>query len=103
MGNSKSLKLDPNCAVDPKVGKTCLKVEYEAKDGWSGVVWQNPPGDWGNVPGGWDVSGAKKLAFWARGKDGGEVVTFEFGILGKDKAFHDSAKGKLDKIALTKE
>ena len=42
------------------------------------------------------------LTFWARGASGGEVVTFQFGLLGKDKTYSDSASGKLDRVPLTK-
>ncbi len=103
MGNSKSLKVDPACTTQPHAGKTCMRVEYEAKDAWAGVVWQNPPNDWGNLPGGWDVTGAKRLTFWARGDAGGEIVSFEFGVLGKDKKFFDTGRGKLEKVSLTRE
>ena len=41
------------------------------------------------------------LTFWARGASGGEVVTFQFGLLGKDKTYSDSASGKLDRVTLT--
>ncbi len=103
MGNSKAVKLDPSCTDRPHSGKTCLRAEYQAADGWAGVVWQHPANDWGDRPGGWDLSGAKRLTFWARGAKGGEVVTFEFGLIGKDKRFHDTAKGKLDAVKLTTE
>lgn len=103
MGNTKGLKVDPECTDQPHAGKTCLRVSYHDKDGWAGVVWQSPANNWGDRPGGWDLTGAKKLTFWARGARGGEVVSFEFGLLGKDKKFPDTGKGKLDKAHLTQE
>jgi hypothetical protein len=103
MGNAKAVKLDPAWGKDPHGGKTCVRIEYGEKDGWAGVVWQHPGNDWGDRPGGWDLTGAKALTFWARGDRGGEVVTFEFGLYGKDKRFSDTARGKLDKVTLTKE
>ena len=39
----------------------------------------------------------------ARGAQGGEIVTFQFGLLGKDKTYSDTGSGKLEKVALTKE
>jgi hypothetical protein len=101
MGGVKALKLNERCEEKPHGGKTCIRVDYQAKDGWAGVVWQSPAGDWGDKPGGWDLTGAKKLTFWARGEKGGEVVSFEFGLLNSDKTFHDTAKGKADKVKLT--
>ncbi|MBI5761630.1 MAG: hypothetical protein HZA46_24230 [Planctomycetales bacterium] len=101
MGNTKGMKLDESCETQPHAGKTCLRFDFIPKEGWGGIVWQNPPGDWGDRPGGWNVSGAKRLTFWARGERGGEVASFQFGLLGKDKKFSDTATGKLDKVALT--
>jgi hypothetical protein len=53
-----------------------------AADQWGGVVWQHPANDWGDANGGFNLTGAKKLTFWARGEKGGEKVSFEFGLLG---------------------
>ena len=103
MGNAKAMKLDEQCVTQPHSGKTCLRFDYTANDGWGGIVWQHPASDWGNRPGGWNVSGAKQLSFWARGERGNEVVNFEFGIIAADKKFHDTARGKLEKVALTTE
>ena len=85
-------------ATNPHSGKTCLKVDYTASDNWGGVVWQNPANNWGDKAGGWNLTGAKKLTFWARGDKGGEVVTFLFGLIGKDKTYHDTGNGKLDNV-----
>lgn len=103
MGNAKGLKVDPESTDQPHAGKTCLKATYSPNDGWVGVVWQSPANDWGDRPGGWDLTGAKRLKFWARGAVGGEIVSFEFGLLGKDKKFSDTAKGKLAQVTLTNE
>ncbi len=78
-----------------------MRCDFEADNGWGGVVWQNPAGDWGDRGGGYDLTGAKKLTFWARGENGGEAVTFLYGTIGKPKKFHDTATGKLDKVSLT--
>ena len=77
--------------------------QIQASQGWGGVVWQSPAGDWGDRGGGYDFTGAKKITFWGRGQNGGEVVNFEFGVLPKEKKFHDTAKGSLPKVTLTKE
>ncbi len=102
MGTTEAIKMDPSCAVQPHSGKTCLKVDYAYIDSWGGVVWQSPVNNWGTKPGGYDLSVAKTLTFWARGDKGGEVVSFAFGLLGPDKAFPDSGTGKLD-VTLTKD
>ncbi len=103
MGNTGAIKMDNQWTENPHSGKTCLKVDYTASDNWAGVVWQNPDNNWGDKAGGWNLIGAKKLTFWARGDKGGEVVSFAFGIIGSDKPFHDTGKASLDKVALTKE
>jgi len=103
MGNTGAIKIDERCTTNPHSGKTCMQVQYTARDNWGGVVWQSPANDWGDKPGGKNLTGAKRLSFWARGEKGGEVVTFLCGLLGKDKAFPDSVQEKLDKVTLDKE
>lgn len=103
MGNVKSMKLNALSKDDPHEGKSCVRIDYAAPDGWAGIVWQNPANDWGDRAGGLDLTGAKSLSFYARGAAGGEVVSVEFGILGKDKKFSDTGRGKLERIALTKD
>jgi hypothetical protein len=102
MGNIKAIRLDAGCRTNPHSGATCLRLEYQASADWGGVVWQDPENDWGKAPGGWNLTGAKKLVFWARGDKGGELVNcFKFGVLGIGSKFHDSASGSLDAVRLT--
>jgi hypothetical protein len=95
MGDTASIKLDPNCAEQPHAGKTCVRVDYSNPGEFGGVVWQDPANDWGDVDGGYDLSGAKRLSFWARGAAGGEKVEFKFGVLGPEKSFPDSGSGAI--------
>jgi hypothetical protein len=103
MGNVKAIRMDESCKVQPHSGETCIRIDYTATADWGGVVWQSPPNDWGDKPGGWNLTGAKRLTFWARGEKGGEVVSFQLGLLGADKRFHDSAGGSLPNVKLTRE
>ena len=103
MGNTKGTKMDDGCTSSPHGGKTCLRVEYSEAADWSGIVWQDPANDWGDQAGGFNLTGAKKLSFWARGEKGGEVVSFKLGILGSDKKYSDSATGEASGLKLTKE
>ncbi len=96
MGKTDAIAVDEKCAVNPHTGKTCIKVEFSAADNWGGVIWQNPVNDWGDRAGGLNLTGAKKVTFWAKGEKGGEKVAFKFGILGKDKKYPDSATGLLE-------
>ena len=103
MGNAKAVKMNEGCRTQPHSGATCLRFEYQDPGEWAGVVWQDPANDWGDAPGGWNLTGAKKLTFWARGDKGGEIVTFKFGVLGPDKKYADSALGSLEAVSLTPE
>lgn len=101
MGNTGAIKMDQGWIKNPKSGVSCIKVFYQAADEWAGVVWQDPINDWGDAAGGYDLSGATALEFWARGEEGGEVLEAGFGILGSDKKYADSGSGSLKGIKLT--
>lgn len=103
MGDVKSIKLDPADARGPHNGKTSLRCEFSANQGWGGVAWQHPPSDWGDRRGGYDLRGAKRIVFFARGAAGGEEVTFQFGLIGREKRYHDSAKRSTAPLKLTAE
>lgn len=103
MGKAAAIKMNPGWKENPHSPPTCLQFQFTAAADWAGVVWQDPVNDWGDSDGGWNLTGAKKLVFWARGEAGGETVSFKFGLLGSDKKFFDSASGGLDGVALTKE
>ena len=92
MGSTDAMAVELNCTDDPKFGKHCAKVTYNKSGDWGGVVWQNPENDWGQKPGGFDLTGAKKLTFWAKGKTGGEVVKFGVGVIGRDQPYFDTTK-----------
>lgn len=100
MGETKQIALAEDCTIQPHAGKYCLRAQYKSPGGWGGVVWQQPGSNWGDKPGGWNLAGAKRLSFWARGERGDEVVSFEFGLIDADKRYHDTGKGKLDKLRL---
>lgn len=96
MGSVDAITVKEDCTTDPKSGQHCIEVKYSKNDEWGGVVWQNPPGDWGDKPGGLNVEGAKKLTFWAKGTTGEEKVKFGFGLLGKEKTYFDTAKDEME-------
>ncbi len=104
IGDGKALKFDDGCPDDPQSGKTCVKITYNATGsyGWAGLYWVNPPGNWGDEKGGYDLSFAKKLTFWARGEKGGEhIAVFRFGGLKGD--YPDSDIHGVGPLVLTKE
>lgn len=52
--------------------------------------------------GGLDLTGAKKLTFWARGERGNEMIEFKIGIIKPSMKFHDSRRASLGRVRLTK-
>lgn len=100
MGDYASLSMDARCTDRPHSGASCTKFTYSRLEGWGGIVWQNPANDWGDLPGGFELTGATRLAFWARGAKGGETVKFGFGMIGNDKKFGDSSKAERE-VTLT--
>lgn len=103
MGDAKSIRLDPEDRSRPHTGTTSLRCEFRAASGWGGVAWQHPAQDWGDQRGGFDLTGAKRVVFHARGERGGEEVSFGFGLIGREKKYFDTARRTLDKVTLTKE
>jgi hypothetical protein len=106
MGDYGDIGLDKAYKQNPHAGDTCLRIAYNAKAAqgarWAGIYWQNPANNWGDVDGGFDLSRATKLTFWARGEKGGERIE-EFkagGITGK---FSDSDSASIGPIVLNKD
>jgi hypothetical protein len=102
------MSIDAKCTDNPHAGKTCMKFFYNSGQGWGGVVWQDPDNDWGALPGGYNLTGAKTLSFWARGAKGGEKASFGLGLLKKDakkpaNLFVDTATAEMKDVILTPE
>jgi len=84
--------MDEGWTDNPHSGATCIRCTFEARgSNWGGWYFMNgilrdndaaPRENWGDEPGaGFDLRGATKLTFWARGEKGGERVEFfAFGI-----------------------
>ncbi len=105
MGDYGDLKIDVGSKDDPADGLTAIKWTYDAqaKQGanWAGVYWQHPANNWGEKPGGYDLKGYKRLTFWVRGKDGGEVIN-EFKVGGITGEHGDSDAASIGPITLEK-
>jgi hypothetical protein len=101
MGNSSAVGFNDHCTEYPHSGATCIRVDYRTTGAWAGIVWQDPPNDWGDKNGGHDLTGASKLTFWARGAAGGEKVEFYFGVIKAEKPFSDSDTGRIT-VTLTR-
>jgi exo-beta-1,3-glucanase (GH17 family) len=95
MGDTGDILLDECWRENAHAGSTAVRVQYTAEghgphhgcDGplpcdWAGVYWQHPASNWGERPGGYDLTGARALTFWARGEEGGEWISFKAGGIG---------------------
>jgi hypothetical protein len=106
MGDFGDLKVNDRWSENPHSGTTCIQWKYNAKGangaGWTGVYWQNPSNNWGSKKGGYELTGAKKLVFWARGEKGGEIIA-EVGVGGITGKYADTDKVSQGPIELTKE
>lgn len=103
MGNIDSLTLDGAYSGSAYEGEATIRMRYTGTFGWVGVAWQNPPNNWGEQDGGFDVTGASALEVWARGEYGGEKITFGVGLLEQDQQYPDSSITKTETIDLTSE
>lgn len=126
MGDRDSIQIDDACTVSPHSGKTCIFIRYDIsrsshvrlltdKDKhpmveytqsaplWAGVYWQFPLNNWGDYPG-YELVGAARLTFWARGQNGGEKAVFKCGGSGGlNKPYKDSFGPIPKAVELTKE
>ncbi|MBI5554704.1 MAG: hypothetical protein HY920_02475 [Elusimicrobia bacterium] len=107
MGDYGDLRLSDRWSQNPHSGATCIQWIYSALrkqgTGWAGCFWQNPANNWGAKKGGYNLTGAKKFVFWARGEKGGEQIN-EVGVGGiSGGEFEDTDKISAGPITLTKE
>ncbi len=107
MPDGKCLMFNDNWNENCQSGASCVKVVYDiecSKQGarWAGIYWQNPANNWGNRKGGFDLTGAVKLTFWAKGEKGGERIE-EFKIGGITGDYPDSDAAMIGPVILTTE
>ncbi|MFC1658887.1 hypothetical protein ACFL1D_05850 [Candidatus Omnitrophota bacterium] len=108
MGDYGDIQMNDQSMDEPFSGKTCIEFVYSGNksqgQGWAGVYWLFPANNWGTKKGGFDLSGMTKLTFWAKGKEGGEVIQ-KFGVggigMGKDVPYPDSSIVENGPIELT--
>lgn len=106
MGDYGDIKFADAWSKGPYSRKSCIRIVYTAEKkqgaGWAGIYWQDPANNWGNLKGGYDLTGAKKLTFWAKGEKGGEVIT-EFKVGGIRGEISDTAAVSIGPVTLTPE
>jgi hypothetical protein len=91
MGNYKDMEVDLEQTETVKTGKTAIKITYKAKDNWYGVGFVDPANDWGDILGGYNISGANTFSFWAKASYSNLKVKVGFGLIADDKPFPDSS------------
>ncbi len=95
VGNAANIA-DPLSTNNSKSGNYCAEIRYEPSNGneWDAVVIE-ADGYLERGPGiGEDLTGVKKLVFWARGKEGGENVEFGYGYCDDGRGSSDSTYEK---------
>lgn len=102
IGSVDFIEFDDACKDNPHSGSSCIRVTFSDAKKWGGIVWQNPAENWGDEPGGVDLTGAKQLVIWARGEEGGEKVSLKMGGLGRDKPYFDTAAVGRENVHLGK-
>jgi len=105
MGDYGDIKYDQASKENPYLGDSCIKIIYNGKAAqgarWAGIYWQNPANNWGTQDGGFDLSKATKLTFWARGQKGGERIE-EFKVGGIMGEYSDSDSATIGPVILNK-
>lgn len=83
-------------AVDGKEAPVIEIIYQKGPKGWAGLYWQYPDSNWGDEPGR-NLLGAKKITFWAKGANGGEIVEFKSGGIssGPNKDSYQTSTGKV--------
>jgi exo-beta-1,3-glucanase (GH17 family) len=108
MGDAGDLTLNTKSRESAFKGHTAIQVTYHphsnAANGWAGIYWQEPSKNWGGQDGGFDLSWATVLTFYARGRKGGETLEFIAGGLGKapDRYRDSLPKVTTGRVQLTK-
>lgn len=106
MGDVADLKMDMACTTVKYRGNYSIKIVYapnqKAIKQWVGVYWQNPANNWGDKKGGYNLTGAKKIVFFAKGERGNEVLS-EVKIGGISGVFADTDVAWIKNIKLTNE
>ncbi|MBN1869673.1 MAG: hypothetical protein JW847_03750 [Candidatus Omnitrophica bacterium] len=104
MPNGNCVEFTDTWQENCQTGGTCLKIVYDVEcsrgdQKWAGIYWLNPANNWGTRKGGYDLRGAKKLTFWARGEKGGEQVQ-EFTVGGISGDYPDTDTAVIGPVIL---
>ncbi len=101
MGDYEALSVNLNHKEDTHSGETAIKISYNASTGWYGIGFVDPADDWGDILGGYNISGAEIFSFWAKANITNVKINVGFGLIDDDKTYPDTAKN-MQEIVLTK-
>lgn len=107
MPDGKCLTFNDIVTTNCYSGQSCIQITYDvgcSQNGqkWGGIYWLSPANNWGNTKGGFNLTGAEKLTFWARGEKGGEQIQ-EFIVGGITGNFADTDKMVMGPVILSNE
>lgn len=107
MPNGNCIKFDDAWQQDCYEGKTCMRIEYDVAcsredQKWAGIYWLSPANNWGSRKGGFNLAGASKITFWAKGEKGGERIE-EFTMGGITGDYPDSDSSVIGPVILSNE
>ena len=95
MGDWRDISFSGGWTSNPRSGVSCIKITYSAAgeqgNNWAGIYWQDSENNWGDKAGGYNLTGATGLSFWARGENGGEKGEFKIGGINRFP-YHDPQK-----------
>jgi hypothetical protein len=109
MPTGECIKMDDAWRENCQEGKSCIKINYDITCSlkgrrWAGVYWLNPADNWGDRKGGYNLTGARKLVFWARGESGGEkIAEFRIGGVGQGREYPDSDTASIGPVILSQQ
>ncbi len=105
MPDGKCVSFNSAWQKDCHKGKSCIKIVYDVEcskenQQWAGIYWLNPANNWGRRKGGFNLTGATKLTFWAKGDQGGEQIQ-EFTLGGIEGDYPDTDKIVIGPVILS--
>ncbi|MEM6723782.1 MAG: glycoside hydrolase family 2 TIM barrel-domain containing protein [Bacteroidota bacterium] len=96
MGNYQAISVETQQEEEVYSGTSALKITYDYHYNWYGLGLVDPANDWGDILGGYDLSGATTFSFWAKASKNKLTATIGFGLIGRDKDFPDTAKESIE-------
>lgn len=96
MGNHKAIEVDLRNKEHVHSGKSSIKISYKAFGDWYGVGFVDPANDWGDILGGYDLTGAKTFSFRARASRKNIKTTIGFGLIDGNKPYPDTNKKSIE-------